>query len=183
MPVNRINNVVIKPVNSVKPSRSMRTVPDFTDYMYKIEQNIKNEMIADSNKSDRNIVSKSCNNNDIISKASSDKEGIGSEKSFEPLTLSCNLNKSVRILKDKSNTTTEKMYYNDSYKISSSELTQSVSYIKETKQLSLQEAEENLKECSKSIIDFASPAVLLNASYLLSVTAVISLLNPKLDND
>ena len=47
MPVNRINNVVIKPVNWLKPSRSIRTVPDFTDYMYKIEQNIKKCTMSD----------------------------------------------------------------------------------------------------------------------------------------
>ncbi|MGG7218511.1 hypothetical protein ACQPU5_15700, partial [Clostridium butyricum] len=52
-----------------------------------------------------------------------------------------------------------------------------------SQKFTLYEAENALKEIQRSIIDSASPSLLLNASYLLSATAVISLLDPKLDDD
>ena len=61
-------------------------------------------------------------------------------------------------------------------------LNKSINHPKKQK-FTLYEAENALKEIQRSIINSASPSLLLNASYLLSATAVISLLNPKLDDD
>lgn len=179
MKINSINNFVIQPVRSVKPSNSIRQIPDFTDYIYKLEQNIKNELTADENIKNRNISAK--NHPDVCltsleqftsNSIHDDKnKKIYTKKLYELLMLSCNLKKSV-------------FNYLDQLHLNKHEsrkdftpLKDYVSVVKSYKKITYQEAEENLKEIRNSIIDFSSPAAILNASYLLSASIVFPLLN------
>lgn len=100
------------------------------------------------------------------------------EKLYEPLMLLCNLKKSAETSKSKlfiKNNLCETnlksfekstLLINDYYKKSNSS-----------------ETKESFQSFHNLIINFTSPEILLNASYLLSVAAVISLLNPKLNDN
>lgn len=42
IPIYRLHNFIIKPVESIVSSNSTRIIPNFTDEKYKLEQNIHN---------------------------------------------------------------------------------------------------------------------------------------------
>lgn len=45
VPIYRLHNFIIKPVESIASSNSTRIIPNFTDEKYKLEQNIQNNSI------------------------------------------------------------------------------------------------------------------------------------------
>lgn len=159
--------------------------------MYKLEQNINNEITALDNKKNRNIRSETVSDSNRISKASKqENKDMDSEKSYEPLILSCNLKKNYHDFKNKfhaiesTGVCNNKKACNPDVKSDFIPLDKFISTANDTdKQLTLSEAEQTLNECRNSILDSASPSALLYGSYLLSITGVISLLKPKLDDD
>ncbi|WP_294401811.1 hypothetical protein [uncultured Clostridium sp.] len=157
--------------------------------MYKLEQNINNEITAADSRKNRNIYSETTS--DLTSNYNPLKQGntdIDSEKSYEPLLLSYNLKKNyhhfnndIHIERNDACNTKK------ACRPEKSEFIPLDKFISDSndahKQLTLSEAEQTLNECRQSILDSASPSVLLYASYLLSITGVISLLRPRLDED
>lgn len=179
MKINSINNFVIPPIHSVKPSSLTRQIPDFTDYTYKIEQNAKNDIYADGNIKNRHMP---CTNHVDISSNPLEytapkslyeynHRNICIEKLYEPLILSCNLKRSILNFQDQQ----------QSSKSASKKELISLKDLSSTansyKKLTLEKAEENLNEIRNSILNFSSPSAILNASYLLSASIVFHLLN------
>ncbi|EDT76567.1 hypothetical protein [Clostridium butyricum] len=186
IPIYRLHNLIIKPVESIASSNSTRIIPNFTDEKYKLEQNIQNNITANIAKKQTKPISKDYNtlpeyNNNL------QNHSINTQDPYDFLLLSSSfkqLTKSVQITLNIS--TNEEKSQNQQFvninNIKSTLLNKSIDHQKKQK-FTLYEAENALKEIQRSIIDSASPSLLLNASYLLSATAVISLLNPKLDDD
>ncbi|KIU08463.1 MULTISPECIES: hypothetical protein [Clostridium] len=186
IPIYRLHNLIIKPVESIASSNSTRIIPNFTDEKYKLEQNIQNNITANIAKKQTKPISKDYNtlpeyNNNL------QNHSINTQDPYDFLLLSSSfkqLTKSVQITLNIS--TNEEKSQNQQFvninNIKSTLLNKTIDHQKKQK-FTLYEAENALKEIQRSIIDSASPSLLLNASYLLSATAVISLLNPKLDDD
>lgn len=186
IPIYRLHNLIIKPVESIASSNSTRIIPNFTDEKYKLEQNIQNNITANIAKKQTKPISKDSNtlpeyNNNL------QNHSINAQDPYDFLLLSSSfkqLTKSVQITLNIS--TNEEKSQNQQFvninNIKSTLLNKSIDHQKKQK-FTLYEAENALKEIQRSIINSASPSLLLNASYLLSATAVISLLNPKLDDD
>lgn len=183
IPIYRLHNLIIKPVESIASSNSTRIIPNFTDEKYKLEQNIQNNITANIAKKQTKPISKDYNtlpeyNNNL------QNHSINTQDPYDFLLLSSSfkqLTKSVQITLNIS--TNEEKSQNQQFvninNIKSTLLNKTIDHQKKQK-FTLYEAENALKEIQRSIIDSASPSLLLNASYLLSATAVISLLNPKI---
>ncbi|WP_294156595.1 hypothetical protein [uncultured Clostridium sp.] len=157
--------------------------------MYKLEQNINNEITAADSRKNRNIYSKAVSDLTVTYKPlKQENTDIDSEKSYEPLLLSCNLKKNshpfnndIHIKRnDACNTKKACMPEKSEFILLDKFISNSNDAYK---QLTLSEAEQTLNECRQSILNSASPSVLLYASYLLSITGVISLLRARLDDD
>ncbi|WP_428817746.1 hypothetical protein ACQR2L_06980 [Clostridium butyricum] len=186
IPIYRLHNLIIKPVESIASSNSTRIIPNFTDEKYKLEQNIQNNITANIAKQQTKAISKDYNtlpeyNNNL------QNQSINTQDPYDFLLLSSSfkqLTKSAQIILNIS--TNEENSQNQQFininNQKSTLLNKSIDHQKKQK-FTLYEAENALKEIQRSIIDSASSSLLLNASYLLSATAVISLLNPKLDDD
>ena len=178
MKINSTNNVVIKPVGSVKPENPTKQIPNFTDYIYKLEQNIKNKLITDENIKNKNISYR--NHSDLcddvlehLTCKNMDNNSKCTNKLCEPLILSCNLKKSVFKFRNQ-------LHLNKSeIKKEFIPLKDCVPVIESCKKLDLHQAEEKLNKIRNSIIDFSSSTAILYASYLLSASIVSSLLNTK----
>lgn len=54
VPIYRLHNFIIKPVESIASSNSTRIIPNFTDEKYKLEQNIQNNITANIAKNKQN---------------------------------------------------------------------------------------------------------------------------------
>ena len=147
--------------------------------MYKLEQNINNEIAAVENKKNRNICSEAPSDSNSISKASKQEDkDIDSEKSCEPLMLSWHLKKNYHDFKnnfhaiERTDGCSNKKADSPDVKSDFIPLDKFLSNSNDTdKQLTLSEAEHTLTECRNSILDAASPSALLYASYLLNKSA------------
>lgn len=122
--------------------------------MYKIEQNSKNEIIAAE---------------------------YSNEKLYEPLMLLCNLKKSAE--KSKSKLFIKNNLCETNLKSFEKSTLLINDYYKKSNSSETKESFQSFQSFHNLIINFTSPEILLNASYLLSVAAVISLLNPKLNDN
>ena len=56
IPIYRLHNLIIKPVESIASSNSTRIIPNFTDEKYKLEQNIQNNITANIAKKQTTII-------------------------------------------------------------------------------------------------------------------------------
>lgn len=61
IPIYRLHNLIIKPVESIASSNSTRIIPNFTDEKYKLEQNIQNNITANIAKKQTKTISKNYN--------------------------------------------------------------------------------------------------------------------------
>lgn len=177
---------ILKPVKPIQPSVHIRKIPGFTNYFHTIEKNINNNAVFNNS---TKILTEQNSSSYFSNTKSSNKtlNYVSSETAYEPIMLIYNLKKNFFNLYPSINAKQSKNNISDTSNMKDFiPLEKSVSTIithKKITNLTKNQAVTKLKECSSSILNSSCEFSLAYASYLLSVTAVISLLNPKLEDN
>lgn len=177
----RINNIApsrnVEAVHSIKPSRR---IDNFIDFRYKLERNEYNRQLYLDNlrlKAHQNLLKSQNNINDSSSPNIHFEENMslkrinnGSSNDNIKINSSYDINSAKSSFDSQRISAYSKLMFEAESRRQMHNINDKPSY---------DDIVKSLARCKKDLTDFASMTLLVNASYLISPTAVLSLLNFK----